>query len=108
MERVAERVVLLYAAEIVAEVENRTADVLTVKLPVVPPAGMVTLDGTLAAELLLESATCAPPAGAGAVNVTVPVEDCRPPNTLLGFSVREESVGGCGVTVSEADLVTPA
>ena len=52
--RVAVRVVPLYEAEIVAEVEMRTKDVLTVKVALVAPAGTVTLDGTLAAPLLLE------------------------------------------------------
>lgn len=73
--RVAVRVVPLYVAEIVAEVEMRTKDVLTVKLALVAPAGTVTLDGTVAAPLLLERKTCAPPAGAGPVRVTVAVED---------------------------------
>jgi hypothetical protein len=93
----------------VTEVENRTIDVLTVKVALVAPAGTVTLEGTLATPvLLLESATCAPPAGAGALRVTVPVEDCVPPTTPVGFSVSEETVGrGAGVTVSEAVLFTP-
>jgi len=47
----------LYVAEIVAEVEMRTKDVLTVKVALVVPAGMVTLDGTLAAPSLLERKT---------------------------------------------------
>src|SRR5947209_2856431 len=64
-------------------------DVFTVKFALVTPAGMNTLDGTLAAPLLLESATCAPPAGAGPLNVTVPVEEF-PPMTLVGFSASEE------------------
>jgi len=98
----------LYEAEIVTEVETRTTDVLTAKVALVAPAGTVTLEGTLAAPLLLESMTCAPPAGAGAPSVTVPVEVCRPPITLVGFSVSEETVGsGGGVTVSVADLLTP-
>jgi len=68
-----------------------TALVLTVKAALVAPAGTVTLEGTLAAAvLLLESVTCAPPAGAGPLNVTVPVEDCVPPITLVGLSVNEE------------------
>ena len=99
---------LLYEAEIVAEVDMRTIDVLTVKVALELPAGMVTLDGTLAAPLLLESMTCAPPAGAGPLSVTVPMEDCKPPMTLVGFSVSEEMVtGGGGVTVSEAVRVVP-
>jgi hypothetical protein len=82
--------------------------VFTVKVALVAPAGTVTLRGTLATPLLLESATCAPPAGAGPLSVTVPVEDCRPPITLVGFSVSEDRVGsGWGVTVSVADLPTP-
>jgi hypothetical protein len=60
--RVALRVVPLYDAEIVAEAEMRTKDVLTVKVALPAPAGMHTLEGTLAAASLLESATWAPPA----------------------------------------------
>ena len=96
----------LYEAEIVAEVDMRTIDVSTVKVALVLPAGTVTLGGTLAAPLLLESATCAPPAGAGPLSVTVPVEDPNgPPITLVGFNVSEETVGG--ITVSEADALAP-
>ena len=47
----------MHEAEIVAEVETRTKDVLTVKVTLVAPAGTVTLDGTLAAPLLLERNT---------------------------------------------------
>jgi hypothetical protein len=92
-------------------VEASAALVLTVNVAPVAPAATVTLDGTLAAVvLLLVSATTAPPDGAAPLSVTVPVEDCVPPTTLVGFTVNEESVGaggGAGVTLSEADLVTP-
>ena len=88
-------------------VDAVTACVLTVKLALLAPAGMVTLAGGLAALLLLESATCAPPVGAAALSVTVPVDDCAPPLTLVGFSVSEETVMGGGVTVSEAVRVVP-
>jgi hypothetical protein len=82
-----------------AEVETRTIEVLTVKVALVAPAGTVTLAGTLAALLLLLSRTCAPPAGAGPLSVTVPVEEV-PPITLAGLSVSDETVGrGGGVTV---------
>ena len=47
----------MYEAEIVAEVEKRTKDVLTVKVALVAPAGTVTLEGTLAAPLSLERKT---------------------------------------------------
>jgi len=92
----------------VAEVDMKTIDVFTVKVALVLPAGTVTLEGTLAAPLLLESVTCAPPAGAAPLSVTVPVEDCTPPTTLVGFNVSEETVGrGGGITVSGADALTP-
>lgn len=49
---------------------------------------------------MLESWTSEPPAGAGPLSVTVPVEDPRPPTTLEGLRVREETVGrGIGWTV---------
>ena len=70
-------------------VDAATALVLTVKVALVAPAGTTKLEGTLAAPLLLESATCAPPAGAAPLNVTVPVEEF-PPVTLVGFSESDE------------------
>src|SRR3979490_1202253 len=85
-----------------------TALVFTGNVALVAPAGTATLEGTLTAPLLQESESCAPPAGAGPLNVTAPVEDCAPPITLVGFSVSEETTGsGGGVTVSVADLVRP-
>jgi hypothetical protein len=98
-------------AEIVADVEIRTMDVLTVNDALVEPAGMNKVPGALGAPLLLlESMTCTPPAGAGALNVTVALEDCTPPTTLVGLRVSEASVGagaGTGFTVREAVLLTP-
>ena len=85
-----------------------TACVLTVKLALPAPAGMVIVAGTLAALLLLESATCAPPEGAAALRVTVPVDDCAPPVTLVGFSVSEEALGRRGVGVTGSVIVWPA
>lgn len=99
------RLVPLYEAEMLAEVETRTTEVLTVKVALVAPAGTVTLGGTLAALLLLLSRTCAPPAGAGPLSFTVPVEDCAPPTTLVGFSVNEATVGSGTVTVRAAALL---
>jgi hypothetical protein len=94
----------------VTVVDAATALVPTGNVALVAPAATVTLEGTLAAAvLLLESATCAPPDGAAPLNVTVPVEEF-PPVTLVEFSVIEERVGGgrgAGVTVSVVDLVTP-
>jgi hypothetical protein len=89
----------------VAEVDTTTIEVFTVKVAVVLPAETVTLAGTLAAPLLLRRMTRAPPAGAAPLSLTVPVEDCTPPTTLVGFNVSEETVGG--VTISEADALPP-
>jgi hypothetical protein len=81
---------------IVTAVDALTALVLTVKLALVAPAGTVTLAATLAAPvLLLDSVTTAPPAGAAPLSVTVPVEFCVPPATLVGFNVSEVSAATC-------------
>src|SRR5438876_5434073 len=92
-------------------VDASTALVLTVNVALVAPAAIVTLDGVLATfVLLLESVTTAPPDGAAPLSVTVPVEDCVPPTTLVGISGREESVGaggGGGVTVGAAAVEQP-
>ena len=91
--------------------EAVTALELTANEALVAPAATVTLEGTLAtAGLLLDMVIRAPPAGAGPLNVTVPVEDWTPPTTLVGFKLSDERVtggGGAGLTVSEADLVAP-
>src|SRR5438093_13201911 len=85
----------------VTTVEEPTGVVLTVKVALVLPAGTVTLAGTVAAPvLLLDKLTTAPPLGAGALSVTVPVEEL-PPVTLDGLRLSDESVGGAGVTVAE-------
>jgi len=84
-------------------VSEDTRCVLTVKFALLFPAGTVMLDGTVATDvLLLESVTIAPPEGAAAVRVTVPVE-LFPPLTVVGLRVREESVtADAGVTVRDA------
>jgi hypothetical protein len=72
---------------------------------VVAFAATVTLAGTWAAVvLLLESVTTAPPAGAGPLNVTVPVEEL-PPITDEGLRLTEASAGA--VTVKLALWVAP-
>jgi hypothetical protein len=97
-------------AVIVTGVEADTAEVEIVKLAVVPPDATVTEAGTEAAlELLPESVTTAPPAGAALDNTTVPRELLLP-CTLVGFSARELSVApesaGLGLsTVNSANDV---
>src|SRR2546425_10918234 len=84
----------------VAEVGALTALVVTVNGALVAPAGTVTLAGTVAAAvLLLDSVTCAPPAGAGPSSVAVPVE-LLPPVTVVGLSASEERPAA-GFTVRE-------
>ena len=84
------------ARTVVTVVEEAMALVLTVSVAVVAPAVTVILEGTLAAAvLLLESATCAPPAGAGPLRVTVPVDEFSPV-TLVGFSESEERATDAG------------
>jgi len=90
---------------IVTAVDAPIAYVVTVKVAVVLPAGTVTVAGTVAAEvLLLASPTGIPPVGAGALNVTVPVE-AIPPVTVAGFTLTELSAGA--ITVRVAVCVDP-
>jgi hypothetical protein len=55
----------------------------------------------------LESVTGAPLAGAGPLSVTVPVVDCAPPVTLLGFNVTEEADGRTGPGATGSVIVCP-
>src|SRR5512141_2008558 len=74
-------------------VERLTRFVLTVKVAEVAPSGTVTLAGTVATlVLLLARLTTAPPAGAGMLSVTVPIE-LEPPFTVVGFNVTDLSTG---------------
>jgi hypothetical protein len=79
-------------AVIVAVVVEVTDVVLTVNEALVAPAATVTLPGTVAELLLLESVNTAPPEGAAAVRVTVPLE-LAPPTTVVGFRVSVEITG---------------
>ena len=64
------------------------------------PAATVAVAGTVAAEvLLLAKPTAIPPAGAGALNVTVPVE-AVPPVTVAGLRLTELSAGAVMVRVA--------
>ena len=90
----------------VTEVLLATGIDVTVKVAVVALAAMVTLAGTVAAELLLlVSVTTAPPDGARPFSVTVPIE-VVPPRTEVGF--KETEVRVAAVTVNVAVCVVPA
>src|SRR5260370_1180031 len=87
-------------------VDAATALVPTVNVALVAPAATATLDGTLAAAvLLLDSATTAPPDGAAPLKVTVPGEEF-PPVTLVGFSESDERETGAGVEEDDSKSKT--
>ena len=92
-------------AVIVAVVNVETAAVEIAKVALVAPEPTITLTGTAAAVVLLESVTVAPPAGAALTRVTVPVE-LPPPVTLDGDTVRfDTATCAPGVTVRIAETV---
>src|SRR5438132_12018953 len=74
----------------VTEVDVPTGLVLTGKVVLVAPVGTVMVSGTVATLVsLLARETMAPPLGAGALSVTVPVEE-SPPVTLDGLTLNAE------------------
>ena len=96
-----------FAPVIVTEVLRVTVLVVTANVTVVLPDVTVTLEGTVTTEvLLLDSVTVAPLEGDGPLSVTVPVEFCDPPFTVVGFRVSELRVGA--LTVSVAERATPS
>ncbi|HET6654445.1 MAG TPA: hypothetical protein VFH10_17540 [Nocardioides sp.] len=102
--RVALRVVPPYVAEITEVEVELTALVATEKVVEATPAGTVPVAGTVAAAvLLLVNATRAPPAGAGAVSVTV-AELLVPPATVAGLRLTELSAAaGAGAVTVQPD-----
>jgi hypothetical protein len=98
--------------EIVTDVEVVTAFDVMVNVVLVDPAAIVTLAGTVAAfVLLLDNVMTAPPDGAAAESVAVPVAFALPPATLVGEIDSDDSVGGGGapgaLTVSVPVRVAP-
>jgi len=91
------RVTPPYVPEIVTELEAVTAFEVAVNVPLVAPAAIVMLAGTVAAlVLLLDNVTIAPPDGAAAVSVAVPVALALPPTTLAGEIESDDSAGAGG------------
>ena len=90
---------------ITALVVLATTLVVTGKEALVAFWAIVTLAGTTAAGLLLDSVTTLPPAGAGLVSVAVPVEGV-PPTTLAGLRAIEPRVLGGARTVIVAVRVS--
>jgi len=90
---------------IVTAVLVATGLVVVVKVAVVAPASTITESGTWPADALLEvKLTIAPPKGAGAFRVTVPVDD-TPPGTDVGLTLTLLSADG--VTVKVVVRLTP-
>jgi hypothetical protein len=83
-----------------------TVDVVTVKVAEAAPEATVTLARVLAAALLEESATDAPPAGAAPVRVTVQVLEA-PPSRLDGEQVRVCNPRADPSSEIEAEAVLP-
>ncbi len=97
------RLPLEVKAPIVTVWECETTDVVTVKVALVAPLGIVTLIGTLPAGRLEEATklTNAPAAGAGALIVTVPLTTVgEPPTTEPGETPSE--VTSYGLTTRDA------
>jgi hypothetical protein len=89
-------------AVIVDDVVALTGLVPTVKFALVAPAGTVTLEGTLVALELSDSDTMAPPLGAAALMVTVPVAEF-PPTTLVGLTEIDDRDAPDGACVTVMD-----
>jgi len=88
-------------AEIVVDALLPTGKVVTLNVVLVLLAAIVTVVGTVAADVLsLEWVMTAPQVGAGAFSVTVAVEDV-PPRTDVGLKLRLFNTAG--TTVSAAD-----
>lgn len=103
------RELLLVLVPSVPEIETVTDDatplVVIVNVALVEPAGINTLAGTCATDVLvLCKLTTIPPAGAAPLKVTVPV-DGFPPTTEVGDLEREERLGA--LTVRLVVLVSP-
>jgi hypothetical protein len=72
---------------------------VTVKVAVFCPAGTVTLAGVVAAVLVVDKETTAPPVGAVPLKVTVPVEE-TPPSTVAGLIVTVDRTPGVTVRLA--------
>ena len=89
--------------------DEATPLAVTVKVAVVAPAGMVKLAGTVAGLPVPPALNKpeAPPAGAGAVRVTVPVEVAQH-TTVVGFNETLATTEAGGVSVKLPEMPRPA
>jgi hypothetical protein len=94
---------MVFAVPVMFPVESvAVVFVVTVKVCVVAPAGIVTVAGTVALALADVMATGKPPVGAGLLIVKVPVEGAGP-TTVVGFRLTDTSVGAVIVSVALPD-----
>ena len=97
--RVAVAVIPFDVAVISTAFVELTADVLIVKVAEVLPAGIVTVVGAFAEDLLLETEITSPLVGAMEPMVIVPTE-FLPPASEAGFRVSDLIAGGSIVNVA--------
>src|ERR1700674_4287920 len=103
--RMTARVVPAYEAVSVMVKAPPVSRVVTVNGALVAPAGTVTLAAIVATlGSLLCSDTAAPPTGAAAVSVTVPLTEAPPGIVALSSAIPDNvAAAGAAVTVSVAD-----
>jgi hypothetical protein len=93
-----------YAADIVIWALVVRTSVAIAKVAVVPPAGIVTEAGTVAAAVFeLVRVMTEPDDGAGPLIVTVPVTEDEPPVTVVTLRARSVSIGGFTVNAAERE-----
>src|SRR3954451_19586813 len=85
----------------VAVVAAATEVVVAVNVLLVAPAATVTLVGTVTAAELSDNVTTAPPAGAAALSLTVPVDEV-PPTTAVGLTVTLDNVADAARVIPNA------
>lgn len=105
--RVADLMILPWDALIVVVILRFPLVVVIAKVADELPERIVTVAGTLARYgWLLDKCTTMPPEGAGALSVTLPVEEA-PPTTVDGLRVKDVSAADAGGNrVIVADFVT--
>jgi hypothetical protein len=89
-------------AAIVATCCFDTATVFTVNVAELCPVETVTLDGTVAAESLLDRETAKPPGPAAPFRMTIPVEGL-PPVTVAGLRLTEAREAGLILILADCD-----
>ena len=93
-----------FQAEIVTAMVFAVGLVFAVNVADVVPGATVTLYGTVTRGLMLDRRITRPPAGAGPLSTTVPVDEL-PPFTVVGDNVNETKAGGLTVNIADTLLL---